>query len=86
MGACLGELHLVIHTGFAFFIVLLSDFCRKANWGLVYWFRANVLWTVVLSFLVLDFFIVFVRIMTVEAITDLRTVQITKGPEQPVPY
>ena len=36
--------------------MLLSDFCRKANWGLVYWFRANVLWTVVLSFLVLDFF------------------------------
>ena len=49
-------LHLVIHTGFAFFIVLLSDSCRAHGLGLVYWLHASVGWTIVISFFVLDFF------------------------------
>ncbi|MGN6163618.1 MAG: sterol desaturase family protein [Flavisolibacter sp.] len=49
-------LHLIIHTGFAFFIVLLSDACRKNHFGLAYWLQASVLWTIIISFLVLDFF------------------------------
>lgn len=49
-------LHLIIHTGFAFFIILLSDLCKQYSLGLVYWLHANVLWTIVISFFVLDFF------------------------------
>ncbi|GAB4093349.1 sterol desaturase family protein [Flaviaesturariibacter terrae] len=49
-------IHLVIHTGLAVVIVLLSDWCRRSGFGLVYWTGAGVLATLVLSFLVLDFF------------------------------
>jgi sterol desaturase/sphingolipid hydroxylase (fatty acid hydroxylase superfamily) len=49
-------LHLIIHTGFAFFIVLLSDFCKKNEFGLSYWLHASVPWIIVISFFVLDFF------------------------------
>ena len=49
-------IHLLIHTGFAFFIVLLSDACREQGWGLVYWLDASVFGSIVLTFLVLDFF------------------------------
>ena len=48
-------LHLIIHTGFAFFIVLLSDACRENHFGLIYWWNASVLWTIVISFFALDF-------------------------------
>jgi sterol desaturase/sphingolipid hydroxylase (fatty acid hydroxylase superfamily) len=49
-------LHLVIHTGFAFFIILVADACKASGLGLVYWLNASVLWTIVLSFFILDFF------------------------------
>lgn len=49
-------LHLLIHTGFAFFIVLIADACKANGWGLVYWLQASVLWTIVIAFFVLDFF------------------------------
>lgn len=49
-------IHLIIHTGFAVLIVLLSDACKKWGLGLVNWFNASVLLTNVISFLVLDFF------------------------------
>ena len=49
-------IHLIIHTGLAVIIVLLSDWCRQHNIGLVYWINANTLLTILLSFLVLDFF------------------------------
>ena len=49
-------IHLIIHTGFAVLIVLLADACKKENFGLVYWFNASVLGTIIISFLVLDFF------------------------------
>lgn len=49
-------IHLLIHTGFAVFIVLLSDWTKANNVGLAQWFNASVLGTILLSFLVLDFF------------------------------
>jgi sterol desaturase/sphingolipid hydroxylase (fatty acid hydroxylase superfamily) len=48
--------HLVIHTAFAFVIVLLSDMSKANGLGLVYWLHASTLWTIVISFFVLDFF------------------------------
>jgi len=49
-------IHLVIHTFLAILIVLLSDWCKQNQFGLVYWLNANVLWTIIISFLALDFF------------------------------
>lgn len=49
-------IHLVIHTGLAIVIVKLSEWCRTEQFGIVYWFNSSVLWTIVISFLVLDFF------------------------------
>jgi sterol desaturase/sphingolipid hydroxylase (fatty acid hydroxylase superfamily) len=49
-------IHLIIHTFLAVFIVLLSDWCSKNNFGLVYWFNLGIVAAIVLVFLVLDFF------------------------------
>lgn len=49
-------IHLVIHTGFGVLIVLLSDACKSASFGLVNWLKASVFLTILLSFVVLDFF------------------------------
>lgn len=49
-------IHLIIHTGFGVLIVLLSDACRSTGFGLVNWFNASVLFTIIISFFVLDFF------------------------------
>ena len=49
-------IHLLIHTGFAVFIILISDMCKDAGFGLVYWFNSSILWIIIISFLVLDFF------------------------------
>lgn len=49
-------IHLIIHTGFGVLIVLLSDACKSAGFGLVNWFDTSVFLTIVISFLVLDFF------------------------------
>src|ERR1700760_3836439 len=49
-------IHLIIHTFLAILIVLLSDWCRNSSFGLVYWMHANVMGTIVISFLALDFF------------------------------
>ena len=48
-------IHLIIHTLLAILIVLLSDWCGQNQFGVVYWANANVLGTVVISFLFLDF-------------------------------
>lgn len=48
-------IHLVIHTLLAIIIVLLSDWCREYQFGLVYWFHANTLMIVIISVLALDF-------------------------------
>jgi sterol desaturase/sphingolipid hydroxylase (fatty acid hydroxylase superfamily) len=48
--------HLVIHTAFAFVIVLISDTSKAKGIGLVNWLHASTLWTIVICFFVLDFF------------------------------
>jgi sterol desaturase/sphingolipid hydroxylase (fatty acid hydroxylase superfamily) len=50
-------MHLLIHSFLALIIILLSDFCKLHQWGLVYWFNAGVLGTILITFLVLDFFV-----------------------------
>ncbi len=49
-------IHLVIHTFLAIIIIKLSDWCKAEQFGLVYWLNANVLGTIFISFLALDFF------------------------------
>jgi len=49
-------IHLIIHTFLALLIVKLSDWCKAEQFGLVYWLNANVLGTIIISFLALDFF------------------------------
>lgn len=48
--------HIIIHTGFGILIVLLSDWSKKNNWGLVNWLNTSVLATIIISALLLDFF------------------------------
>jgi sterol desaturase/sphingolipid hydroxylase (fatty acid hydroxylase superfamily) len=49
-------IHLVIHTGFGVLIVLLSDACKTTRFGLAQWLNASVLASIIIAFLVLDFF------------------------------
>jgi sterol desaturase/sphingolipid hydroxylase (fatty acid hydroxylase superfamily) len=48
--------HLIIHTGFAVFIILLSDAAKAYKFGLVYWLHTSAFLTILISFIVLDFF------------------------------
>lgn len=48
-------LHLIIHTALAIIIVMLSYWCLRNSFGLVYWFNANVLMKVIIGVLALDF-------------------------------
>lgn len=48
-------IHLLIHTGLAVVIVLLSDWCLAHSFGLVYWWGAGVGLTVLIGILALDF-------------------------------
>lgn len=48
-------IHLIIHTFLAIIIVALSDWCKAAGFGLVYWTNAGILGTILISVLVLDF-------------------------------
>jgi sterol desaturase/sphingolipid hydroxylase (fatty acid hydroxylase superfamily) len=49
-------IHLLIHTGFAVFIILLSDWTRAAGFGLTQWLGTGTLATILISFVVLDLF------------------------------
>lgn len=49
-------MHLIIHTFLALVIILISDWCLSNQFGLVYWFNAGTAITILVSFLVLDFF------------------------------
>jgi len=49
-------IHLIIHTFLAIIIIKLSDWCLNNHIGLVYWFNASIIGTIIISFLVLDFF------------------------------
>ncbi len=48
-------IHLIIHTFLAILIVMLSDWCRTQNFGMVYWFNANILGAIIIGVLALDF-------------------------------
>ena len=48
-------MHLVLHTGMAILIVKLSDWCLNNQFGLVHWFNAGVLATILIGVLALDF-------------------------------
>lgn len=48
-------IHLIIHTGLAVFIVMLSDWCRQADFGLVYWLHTGIWGTIAIGVLALDF-------------------------------
>jgi sterol desaturase/sphingolipid hydroxylase (fatty acid hydroxylase superfamily) len=49
-------IHLVIHTGFAVFIILLADFCKNSGFGIAQWLNASILGTILISIIVLDLF------------------------------
>ena len=49
-------IHLVIHTVLAILIILLSDWCSKNDIGLVHWMGLGIIPTIIVSFLILDFF------------------------------
>jgi sterol desaturase/sphingolipid hydroxylase (fatty acid hydroxylase superfamily) len=49
-------IHLVIHTFLALLIIRLSDWCLQQQFGLVYWLNAGIVATIIISFLILDFF------------------------------
>mgnify|MGYP002336352809 CR=1 FL=1 len=48
-------IHLAIHTLLAILIIKLSDWCKAADFGIVYWTNANILWTIIIGILALDF-------------------------------
>jgi len=49
-------IHLIIHTGFAVFIILLSDWSRNQHFGLIHWTNASVIGAIFITILTLDFF------------------------------
>ena len=49
-------IHLVIHTFLAVLIVMISDWCRLQQFGIVYWLNAGIGTTILIAFLTLDFF------------------------------
>lgn len=49
-------IHLIIHTGFGFLIVKLSDWAAFNQFGLVYWLNSSIIGAIVISALVLDLF------------------------------
>ncbi|TDH25227.1 sterol desaturase family protein [Segetibacter sp. 3557_3] len=49
-------IHLIIHTGFAVLIILLSDWCKANNFGLIHWLNASIGLAILITILTLDFF------------------------------
>lgn len=49
-------MHLALHTGFAVFIVLLSDWSAANHFGVVQWLNTPVWLTILISALIIDFF------------------------------
>lgn len=48
-------IHLIIHTFLAILIIKLSDWCKDAQFGIVYWTNAGILATILMGILSLDF-------------------------------
>lgn len=49
-------LHLIIHTLLAIIIIMISDWCRNNEFGIVYWTGAGILATILITIFVVDFF------------------------------
>lgn len=49
-------IHLIIHTGFAVFIILLSDWAKANGFGIIYWTGASIAAGIIITVFVLDFF------------------------------
>ncbi|MES2776657.1 MAG: sterol desaturase family protein [Bacteroidota bacterium] len=50
-------IHLVFHTLFAVVIILISDWCRAHQFGIVYWTNAGIFLTILITVLTVDFFV-----------------------------
>lgn len=48
-------IHLIIHTFLAILIIKLSDWCAATEFGIVYWTNANILFSILIGVLALDF-------------------------------
>ena len=48
-------IHLIIHTFLAILIVKLSDWCLQNSFGITYWTNANIIATIFIGVLALDF-------------------------------
>lgn len=48
-------IHFIIHTIFAIFILMLSDWCKNQQFGLIYWFHSGIWGAVIITALCLDF-------------------------------
>ncbi len=48
-------IHLIIHTFLAIFIIKLSDWCKGAQFGIVYWTNAGVIAIIMIGVMALDF-------------------------------
>ena len=48
-------IHLIIHTFLAILIIKLSDWCAATGFGIVYWTNANILFSILIGVLALDF-------------------------------
>ncbi|MDB5246943.1 MAG: fatty acid hydroxylase [Segetibacter sp.] len=49
-------IHLIIHTGFAVFIVFLSDWTKVQGFGIIRWIDASLVASIIITIFVLDFF------------------------------
>lgn len=49
-------IHLIIHTGLAVVIILISDWCAAHQFGVVYWTGSGILATILLTIFIVDFF------------------------------
>jgi sterol desaturase/sphingolipid hydroxylase (fatty acid hydroxylase superfamily) len=49
-------IHIIIHTGFGFIIVKLSDWSAINKFGLIYWLNTSIFFTIIIAALTLDLF------------------------------
>ncbi len=49
-------IHLILHTALAVLILMISDWAKEKQFGLVYWLHLPVWGIILVSFLILDFF------------------------------
>jgi len=50
-------IHLALHTVFAIVIIAISNWCSQHTFGVVYWLKASPIFTILISILVIDFFV-----------------------------